>query len=135
MRTYQTLTLIGAILGMLVIFGAYATTGLLNVTVNILENMSRQESDSASSIKRQADMQYVSAAAGVTIVLYIAALVLAFAIKQRTKIVGISLILIAIITVIATSLFGVIGFALLLPAGIVALKYKHDVTKPSSVSP
>jgi hypothetical protein len=135
MRTYQTLTLIGAILGMLIIFGAYATTGLLNVTVNILENMSRQESDSASSIKRQADMQYVSAAAGVTIVLYIAALVLAFAIKQRTKIVGISLILIAIITVIATSLFGVIGFALLLPAGIVALKYKHDVTKPSSVSP
>jgi hypothetical protein len=77
-------------------------------------------------MKRQADMQYVSAAAGVTIVLYIAALVLAFTIKQRTKIVGISLILIAIITVIATSLFGVIGFALLLPAGIVAFRYKQS---------
>lgn len=126
MRTYQTLTLIGAILGMLVIFGAYATTGVLNVTMNVLENMTRDESDNASSIKRQADMQYVSAAAGVTIVLYIAALVLAFTIKQRTKIVGISLILIAIITVIATSLFGVIGFALLLPAGIVALRYKQS---------
>jgi hypothetical protein len=126
MRTYQTLTLIGAILGMLVIFGAYATTGVLNVTMNVLENMTRDESDNASSMKRQADMQYVSAAAGVTIVLYIAALVLAFTIKQRTKIVGISLILIAIITVIATSLFGVIGFALLLPAGIVAFRYKQS---------
>jgi hypothetical protein len=32
MRSYQTLTLIGSILGMLIAFGIYTTVGVLNVT-------------------------------------------------------------------------------------------------------
>ena len=124
MRTYQTLTLIGSILGILITFGAYATIGILYTTLNVFENMTGEETQTLPNTKRQADIQYISTAAGVSIVLYILALVLSFSIKWRTKIVGTSLIIIAIVTLIAISFYGVIGFALLLPAGIVALRYK-----------
>jgi Protein of unknown function (DUF4064) len=132
MRTYQTLTLIGSILGILIAFGVYATLGVLNITMNVFENMTGQETQSNPSAKRQADIQYVSTGVGVSIFVLIVALVLAFAIKQRTKIVGISLIIIAVVTFIAIGLFGIIPFALLLPAGISALRYKRELTKPTS---
>ena len=124
MRTYQTLTLIGSILGIIISFGVYATAGVLDVTLNVLENMTNQESQSAPSIKRQADIQYISGAVGISILLFIIALVIAFAVKQRTKIVGIILIIISVATLVSIGLFGVIPFALLLPAGIVALRFK-----------
>lgn len=127
MRTYQTLTLIGSILGFLISFGVYATAGVLDVTLNVLENMTDQESQTAPSTKRQVDIQHISGAVGISILLFIIALVIAFAVKQRTKIVGIILIIISVATLISIGLFGVIPFALLLPAGIVALRYKAQI--------
>src|SRR5574342_866869 len=120
MRNYQTLTLVGSILGMLIAFGVYTTIGVLNVSMNVFENMTGEETQINPSAKRQIDMQYITAGVGVSIFSFIVALVLAFVIKERTKIVGISLIIIAVITFFAMGLFGVIPFALLLPAGIVA---------------
>lgn len=124
MRNYQTLTLVGSILGMLIAFGVYTTIGVLNVSMNVFENMTGEETQINPSAKRQIDMQYITAGVGVSIFSFIVALVLAFVIKERTKIVGISLIIIAVITFFAMGLFGVIPFALLLPAGIVAIRYK-----------
>jgi hypothetical protein len=135
MRNYQTLTLIGSILGILIAFGVYATVGVLDITLNVFENMTDKESETAPSIKREADKQYISTAIGISIPLLIIALVLAFVIKEKTKIVGIGLIIISIAVLIAIGGFGVIPFALLLPAGIVALRYKQGLTEPSKVSP
>ena len=132
MRTYQTLTLLGSILGIAIAFGVYATLGVLDITLNVFENMTGQESQTNPSAKRQADIQYTSTAAGISVFVLIVALVIAFVIKQRTKIVGISLIIIAVVTLFAIGLFGIIPFALLLPAGISALRYKRELTKPTS---
>lgn len=132
MRTYQTLTLIGSILGFLISFGVYATVGVLDITINVFENMTGEESQTAPSTKRQADIQYISGAIGISVVLFIVALVIAFAVKQRTKIVGIILIIISVATLISIGFFGVIPFALLLPAGIVALRFRSQSLTPQT---
>ena len=69
---------------------------------------------------RAAEIQYSAAA----IILYIIAIISAFVIKQKTKVVGITLLVIAVATLFLIGLFGAIGFALLLTSGIVALRYK-----------
>jgi predicted branched-subunit amino acid permease len=58
------------------------------------------------------------------IALYIIGIVVPFVIRDRTKIVGIALLAISFITLVLIGLFGVISFALLLAAGIVALRYR-----------
>jgi len=127
MRNYQTLTLIGSILGMLIAFGVYATLGVLNITIDTFENMTGHETQNAPSVKREADMKYISAGVGISIFVLIVALILAFVIKERTKIVGISLIIIAFVTLISMGFYGIIPLALLLPAGIVAIRYKPQM--------
>jgi hypothetical protein len=56
--------------------------------------------------------------------MYIAAIPLTFAIKSKTKMVRIILLVIGVITTEITNLWRIIPFALLLPAGILALRYK-----------
>jgi len=63
--------------------------------------------------------------------MYIAAIPLTFAIKSKTKMVRIILLVIGVITTEITNLWRIIPFALLLPAGILALRYK----KKTKVSP
>lgn len=65
----------------------------------------------------------IHGAAALSFVLFIAVLVVAFAVKH-TKIVGIISIIISVITLIAMGGFGIVGFALLLAGGIVSLAYK-----------
>lgn len=50
--------------------------------------------------------------------------VLTFVVKNNTKAVGIILLVLGFITVIAMNGWGIIPFALLLPAGILAIRYK-----------
>jgi glucan phosphoethanolaminetransferase (alkaline phosphatase superfamily) len=57
-------------------------------------------------------------------ILYIIMLVLTFVIANKTKALGIILIVIGFIAMVITNFWGIIPFALLLPAGIVALRYK-----------
>lgn len=126
MRNYQILTLIGSILGMLIAFGAIATVGVLDITITSFENFT-DSSEQETEIDRQermADMQYIYGTGAGAIILYIVALVIAFVIKEKTKIVGIILIILSVVTLILIGGFGVIGFALLLTAGIVALRYR-----------
>jgi len=49
---------------------------------------------------------------------------LVFVIKDRSKPLGIILIVIGVIVVIATGGFGIVGFAMFIVAGIVAFRYK-----------
>lgn len=57
-------------------------------------------------------------------ILYIVMLVLTFVIANKTKALGITLIVIGFIAMVITNFWGIIPFALLLPAGVVALRYK-----------
>jgi predicted membrane metal-binding protein len=59
----------------------------------------------------------------------IAAMVLAFVIKDRFKPLGIILIVLGVIVVIATGWFGIVGFAMFVVAGIVAIRYKSITDK------
>ena len=70
-------------------------------------------------------MSYAVIAVPVVIILEIAVLVLVFVIKPtHLKPVGIFLIVVSVIVLIGTSWYGILPFALFLPAGILALRYK-----------
>jgi len=56
--------------------------------------------------------------------IYIIILVVTFTVKRKTKAVGITILVLGILAMVATNFWGIIPFALLLPAGIVALRYK-----------
>jgi len=56
----------------------------------------------------------------------VAAMVLVFVIKDKIKPLGIILIVLGVIVVIATGGFGIVGFAMFVVAGIVALRYKPN---------
>jgi hypothetical protein len=56
-------------------------------------------------------------------------LVLTFVIANKIKALGIILIVIGLITMIITNFWGIIPFALLLPAGVVALRYKPIISR------
>jgi len=94
MQTYEILSLIGCILGLLLIIqviGVYSTT------------------------LKTSDYGFMIGG----IIVYINALLVTFLTKSK-KAIGITLIVSAVLVLILTSLYGVIGFALLLPAGIMA---------------
>jgi hypothetical protein len=56
--------------------------------------------------------------------MYIGLIPVVFVVKNNTKAVGFVLLVIGVITTLITNFWGLIPFALLLPAGIVALRYK-----------
>jgi hypothetical protein len=55
-------------------------------------------------------------------------------IKTQTKVLGIVLIVVAVAELILTSAIGVIPLALLLPAGILALRWKPTGYEPTYTS-
>jgi len=67
--------------------------------------------------------------------IYIVILVVTFAVRTKTKAVGITIIILGVIGMATTNLWGIIPFALLLPAGISALRFKQGVKEPPTVSP
>ena len=54
----------------------------------------------------------------------IIALILVFVLPRHPKIVGVYLLIVSAAVLIGMGLFGILPFALFLPAGIVALRYK-----------
>ena len=55
-------------------------------------------------------------------------------IKTQTKVLGIILIIVAVAELILTSAIGIIPLALLLPAGILALRWKPPGYEPTYTS-
>jgi hypothetical protein len=90
MQNYQYLTLIGSILGILIAFAAIA---IFYLGITSFENLtdSTQKELEVGRASRAAEIQYGAAA----IILYIIAIISAFVIKQKTKVVGITLLVIA----------------------------------------
>lgn len=105
MEAYKILTLIGSILGLLITVGALGIVGLLSMGFQINPNY---------------EFFGIMISA---IIVYIIALCVTFGVR-RTKVIGITLIVSAILILIFSSFYGILGFALLLAAGVIALREK-----------
>ena len=106
MEAYKILTLIGAILGLLITVGALGLIGILSMGFQINPNY---------------EFFGIMISA---IIVYIIALCVTFGVR-RTKVIGITLIVSAILILIFSSFYGILGFALLLAAGVIALREKR----------
>jgi len=125
METYQTLSLIGCILGILLSIGLGIVIGFLNSASNVFFNMSRPTE--TERIEHESSSKTLSLAVGglfFAFFIYVAILAITFVVKTKTKIVGIIILVLGILAMATTNLWGIIPFALLLPAGIVALRHK-----------
>ena len=112
-QTYQILSIIGGVMGLVVSLLYAALTSLLD---------SLSTSFGAEGFSSGFQEWFVIAMP-LAIIIYISCFVVPFVIK-KTKIVGIYLIVCSFIVLIATSYVGLAGFALMLPAGILALRHK-----------
>ena len=135
MRTYQTLGLIGAIIGIFMSLILVAIGGVLTGLIEVGQNMSEsfpmtQEEQRRAAEQRARNEQTIAEgsafAAGnfLAFIIHIAIIPILFAVKKKTKAVGIVLIVLGIIAIISTNGYGIIPFALYLPAAILAFRYK-----------
>jgi hypothetical protein len=132
MRTYQTLSLIGCIIGIFLTLGLIGLGGLLLGTGEVFLNSSESidpTNPETQQARREFDQTVASTApfvAGLflSFFMYIGLIPITFAVKAKTKAVGIILLVIGFISMVITNGWGIIPFALLLPAGILALRYK-----------
>jgi Kef-type K+ transport system membrane component KefB len=127
MKNYQTLSLIGGILGMLIAFGVYATMGTLHIVLRSLENSTNNPSSQTNQAVRNQQANELGSRAGLAIMLYIIGIAVPFTLVKRPKITGSILLVVAVSTLFLIGLFGVVGFGLFLPAGIVALAQKKPL--------
>lgn len=111
MRSYQTLAVIGGILGLIIMFITFAIMGSLVIFLESFGN--------APPEKEQLFTQL-----GVSTVLYMVAIIIPFALK-KAKTVGYILFGLAVATLISAGGFGIIGFAILIAGGISAVRWKE----------
>jgi hypothetical protein len=123
LRNYQTLTLIGSILGILTAVGFWIFASSFNAGLELLNESGFADPNTVT--QNRSTMSYAAVAVPIVIVLESIVLVLVFVISPRQlKPLGIFLIIVSVIVLIGTSWYGILPFALFLPAGILALKYK-----------
>lgn len=96
---------------MIIVFSAYAVMGSLFAISNAFGG-NAEISDG------------IYAQITISIIIYIIAIIIPLTVN-KVKTVGVLLIVISFVTLISAGLFGVIGFALLLPAGIIAVRWKE----------
>jgi len=133
-RTYQTLSLIGCIIGIFISLGLIGLGGLLlgtgDVLLNVSESIDPNNPETQQARREQqrvvAETAPFVAGLGLSLFMYIGLIPITFAVKNKTKVVGIILLVIGVITTAITNLWGIIPFALLLPAGILALRFKKQ---------
>ena len=113
MESYQILVIIGAILGLLITLSAFGA-------IYFLQSIFDKNLESP----RAKDYQYVYYSMPIAVAFYIASLAVTFG-SKNLKFVGIFLIISSVSILILTSFYGVLGFALLLPAGIIALRKRN----------
>ena len=110
MRSYQIIILIGTILGILIIIGSSMFWGMVSHMANVM------------SLKERNLFFYGKM--GIAFILYIIILIIAFTVKN-SKTVSIISIIFSVIILFVTNDWGLVGSALLLAGGIVALVYKN----------
>jgi hypothetical protein len=102
-------------------------TSVIISTVDVLYNAS--SSNETERIEHQESKQIMSMFEGGLIIsffMYIGILAVTFLTRISTKLVGVVLIVVGILAIGATFLWGIIPFGLLLPAGILALRQKKQ---------
>jgi uncharacterized membrane protein len=124
MRTYQTLTLIAVIFGIIIGFLVWSFLSISDVGLRSLEENYGDSDTPNRQAERESSLSQITIQAGVTIVMLIIALILVFVLPRHPKIVGVYLLIVSVAVLIGMGLFGILPFALFLPAGIVALRYK-----------
>jgi len=112
LRSYQTLSVVAGILGLIIVFSVYAIMGTVSI---FLESFTGEEPEGIEQISTQV---------GVSVFLYIIVIIIPFVIKQP-KIVGYILFGLAIATLFSAGYFGIIGFAILIAAGVAAVRWKE----------
>ena len=134
LRNYQVLTLIGSSLGILTTIGYFILTGALDAVSDSFNDSPYTSEESRRQYQEnQNTMNYIYAAVPFSILTQIIAIIVTFVAtkpRKQTKIAGVALILISIGTLIATSWIGILPFALLLPAGILAIRFKLNEPRP-----
>ena len=118
---------------MLITIGLFMTlsffSGTVGVHVNVSKNLSpnkpQNQINQQNYENTKARSDALSSGLAFAFLMYIAGITITFVIKN-TKIVGIILLVIGLIAVVITYGWGLIAFALLLPAGIVALRSKAE---------
>lgn len=136
MRTYQTLSLIGSIIGIFLTLGLIGIVGFLGGTADVLLNVSESiDPTNPETVQQRQEFELQRASTNSFIAgsflaffMYIAIIPITFTVKSKTKAVGIILLVLGFIAMLITNGWGIIPFALLLPAGILALRYKQRVT-------
>jgi hypothetical protein len=133
MRTYQTLSLIGCIIGLFLMLFLFGIAGLGTIFNNTSLNLTQKYGNITELVIQQQkhsedETLFSSFASGTafSLILFIIAITITFVVRN-VKIVGIILIILGMITVAITRGWGIIPFAFLLPAGIVALREKKQV--------
>jgi hypothetical protein len=131
MRNYQTLTVIGAVITILIalsvwlIFSSLGTFhGAFNEFENKYANQSQLQTYNQGRQSFSSGLGYMAIAIPIAIFLNVFAMITVFVFQNKTKVVGILLIVIAVISVISLGGFGIVSLGMLLAAGIVALMYK-----------
>lgn len=113
--------------------GLFAVAGLgtsfNNIGMNLTKsygNSSQIAAQQASHDKNQAMFTSFAGGTALSLFLYIGLLVCTFVVR-KTKLLGIVFLVIGFIPVMITIGWGIVPFALFLPAGIVALRHKEKV--------
>jgi uncharacterized membrane protein len=129
MENYQILSLIGCIFGILLTIGLVLTIGVLtSISDNFFNQTRPTEQERTMHEASNSTSSTFLAGAGFAFILYIVMLIFTFVVRARTKAVGVMLLVLGGICVVITNGWGIIPFALLLPAGILALRYKPPIT-------
>ncbi len=126
------------------LFGLIGTMGfltgaqeaLLNITESGNEAFNASQEQLAQTTQQRAQFeaqqqQFAPFIAGLALSLfvYIGLIPTVFIAKTRTKVIGVILIALGVLTTAITNGRGVIPFALLLPAGIIALRHNKNSNK------
>jgi len=129
MENYQILSLIGCIFGILLTVGLVLTIGALTSISDNFFNMSRPtEQERTMNEASKSKTSSFLAGNAFAFFLYIVMLIITFVVKTKIKAVGIVLLILGVFCVAITNFWGIIPFALLLPASILALRQKAPVT-------
>ncbi|MGI0017154.1 MAG: hypothetical protein ACREA1_00430 [Nitrosotalea sp.] len=109
-RSYQALSLIGGIIGIITTFWAGTSVQVLSIILN------------SFGTQTPAYIGFMNQA-WILLALYIISILIPFAVRN-TKATGTILVIISFATLTSAEMFGIISFVLLLAAGIVSLRWK-----------
>lgn len=108
-RSYQVLSLIGGILGIITVFLAGSVVQLLSIILNSFGTATPEKSELMNQV-------------WISLSLYMISIIIPFVVRN-TKATGTILIIISFATLVSAGGFGIIGFIFLLTAGIVSLRW------------